>query len=570
MPGFLAIIAKEGISIPLELEYVGLGPVVKGRMGWPNGYVQRFVNPKCERDKVFAEDDALLVALEGVVLNFPDLQTRYGGTGYFDTVKKMYKCKGSRFFDEFRGSCSGVVYDKTARRWVIFTDPAGVKPVYIYHEDGLFVAASELNVVAQVLRSAGRNYHLSELAAYFILTYGFMLEEHTLIKEVKRLMPRCSILVEDGQVRMENGEKFDNSLITKESKTEIIENLDTLFTRAVRLEYEKDREYGYRHIATLSGGLDSRMTVMTAYEIGYLDQMTITFSQNDYYDDKISKAISSDLRIEHLFYPLDNGTYLRNVRRAVRANGGMVLYSGSAHLLSCIEKINFSSFGVMHTGMIGDAILGGTFLTGPRPVKPKLEMGAYSKTLLDRIRPDVEKILEHYETEETYLLYNRAFNGANNGLWTINQYTECASPFLYPDFVDYCFSIPPELRYNHKIYIEWILHKHPRAAQYVWENSKMKPSTNTVLPFLILVWRKGCSIVFGPRRFGSMNPFQYWYLNNELLRNYIEEYYLQNRHRLEGYSELKKQCETLFSSGTLLEKTQVMTLLEAMRVHFPQ
>lgn len=42
--------------------------------------------------------------------------------------------------------------------------------------------------------------------------------------------------------------------------TDLIDMLDEKFRAVVKLEFDKDIEYGYKYLVDLSGGLDSRMT----------------------------------------------------------------------------------------------------------------------------------------------------------------------------------------------------------------------------------------------------------------------------------------------------------------------
>src|SRR5262249_43832445 len=156
------------------------------------------------------------------------------------------------------------------------------------------------------------------------------------------------------------------------------------FRIAIDAEYKKDEEYQYRHVATLSGGLDSRMTVMSAVLRGYKELHTITMSQRDYLDECIAKQIATKCGVHALFYALNGGEYLRDVLGPVAANDGLVLYSGAAHLYRLLSLLNWSQFGLLHTGMLGDVVLGGTYLSQPKHLEAGCS-GAYSTKLLSRI-----------------------------------------------------------------------------------------------------------------------------------------------------------------------------------------
>src|SRR5690606_29863601 len=124
--------------------------------------------------------------------------------------------------------------------------------------------------------------------------------------EIKRLMVGYYIKIKNNTLIHEKYYTLRNEPI-EISEKEAIDEIDKRFRDAVELAFEKDKEYGYKHIATLSGGLDSRMTVWVAHELGYSNQLNLTFSQSNYLDETIAKEIAIELKHEWLFKALDNG-----------------------------------------------------------------------------------------------------------------------------------------------------------------------------------------------------------------------------------------------------------------------
>ena len=61
--------------------------------------------------------------------------------------------------------------------------------------------------------------------------------------------------------------------------------------------FEKDLEYGYKHLVALSGGLDSRMTAWVGHNMGYTNMLNYTFSQTDYLDETVPKEITDTLKV---------------------------------------------------------------------------------------------------------------------------------------------------------------------------------------------------------------------------------------------------------------------------------
>ena len=129
-----------------------------------------------------------------------------------------------------------------------------------------------------------------------------------------KLCPEIISVFRDGSVEMINYYKLPKSKLEGNvDEDQIIEMLDIKFREAIRLQFEKDREYSYKHLVTLSGGLDSRMTSWVAHQMGYVDQLNLTFSQSDYLDETIAKKIAADLKHEWIFKALDNGTFLKDI-----------------------------------------------------------------------------------------------------------------------------------------------------------------------------------------------------------------------------------------------------------------
>lgn len=571
MPGFLGEISQKGLLKGFskeETKTLLVESIQESRY-----YIERRTIKKFEQDKVFHEDDGYIILTEGVILNSSFLIEKYKSNSLTEAIKKMYNLNGETFFDEFRGSFSGLLYDKRKDKWIIYTNHFGDKTIFYLLLEDRVVFASEMRWLIDYMKNNNITPIPDKAGAYFLLTYGYMLEDYTLVKQIKRLIAGTYMVIEGGDPKIKRYFEVDNTPNNSQSEEEIIENMDSLFKKAVKLEFEKDREYGYKHIASLSGGLDSRMTVWVAHELGYVVQTNLTFSQTDYLDEKIAKLIASDLKHEWIFYALDNGLYLKNVYEMFEINWGIVLYSGAAHVNAAINKINFEKYGLYHTGQLGDVVIG-TFYNSQNPKTPYYPgAGAYSVKL---IRENEEKLLKYkYKNEEIFKFCGRGFNGVLSGNLPVQRFTEVSSPFMDVDFFKYCLKVPLKYRYNHEIYIKWITKKHPEAAKYIWEKWQAKITDPTIkilgrkrpIRYLlkkvfIEVFRKNSS-----NTKWNMNPFDYWYMNNPELRRFIDSFFEENI-AVVNDKEIAQMCKLLFTNGNTSEKTQVLTLLASWRSLF--
>jgi asparagine synthase (glutamine-hydrolysing) len=579
MPGFIGKIGNsEGIGFAPETR----ANLVQENKSGPGWYVECRTLNKFRLDKPFYENEDFLLLMEGVVLNRKTIESKYQNKSFASAIIASYKINGETFFNEFRGSFSGVFYDKLKKTWIIFTDQIGDKQVFFTQNNDDLIFGSEPGFVAEYCKRNKIPLTLNNDAAYMLLTYGFFIENNTLAKEIKKLNAGHYLKIINNNIDVVQYHRFTNEPNYSRTLNEWIDGIDHYFRQAVQRQFEKDIEYGYKHITTLSGGLDSRMTVWTAHELGYTDQLNTTFSQSNYLDETIAKQIATDLKHDWLFKALDHGNFIKNADEISKITYGGGSFLGMAHGKSLYDLINFECFGIMHTGQIGDSIIG-TFYKKPiAGVKPKIGDGAYEQGLVEKLK---EYIFQYdYPNVEIFALYSRAFTGANQGLLVFQEYTESISPFTDVDFLEYSYSIPVELRYNHKIYFDWILKKHPGAAEYVWEKTKGKINALDEYEILNIFGkkiRKGYvleSLVGAVKRrlpkikeskknevsSWNMNPLDYWIETNKELNIFLEDYF-NNAIGLVPNSEIKMDCTKLFNSINNGEKLQVITLLSGVK-----
>ena len=526
---------------------------------------------KFHNDKIFMDIGDKLICNDGVILNLKDLLIGSESKGLGEYISNCYDKMDLRFAKRMKGSFSGFIYSPSNEELIIFTDHLATRPIYYFFDqkNSTLIFSSELKVVSNGMKMLGFKSHLDIRGAYCLLVFGFMIGDITLISGIKKLNPGNILIYKGGKLSIEEYYRLSNEPIIESDDKIIMNELDSRFKQAVKLEYEKDAEYGYSHIATLSGGLDSRTNVAYAKISGYANISCLTFSESDYLDEKIARTICRENHFDSFFFPLDNGDYLsKYIDDIININGGMVLYSGSAHVYSCCRKISFWDYGLVHTGMIGDAVLG-TYLSNKFHSginESSLKKIAYSNKLIDKLNDLIDFGSLDYKNEEIFAFYNRGI-AMCNGFWMFNQFTDSISPFMYPDFIDYAVKISPKSRHLERIYIKWINEKIPEFSKYKWQRYGLAPR----YPLMLLRFNRSFINLLNKFRYGinnrrmSMNPFDYWWKSNKVLREQINHYFRGNINILKNYPDLMKDSNELFKDGTLGEKTQVITLLGALR-----
>ena len=534
------------------------------------GYVLYFNSKdKFLKDRVLIKEADVIIFVNGIILNkdsFSDVNESWS-----DTCLRLYKKEGQKFIESLNGSFNGFIYTFRDKMLYVFNDQIGSKPIY-YNKEVLLIS-TRISLMYDLMHLGYTTPTLSVESAYCLLSYGFMLDTLTLSNEVKKLSPGS--LYNAVTSRCSTYFTLDNTPDESITKADAVSIVDHNFKRAIRRQFNKDIEYGFEHLVGLSGGLDSRMTSMVAHELGYTDQINFTFSQNYYLDETIAKDISKDLKHEWVFKSLDNGLFLKKLDEITDVSGGAVLYYGLAHGESLYRLLNFSRAGVVHTGQLGDVVIGTFYNDNKFDVLYKPGDGALSRTLASKVSLTIFD--KKYQNQEIFNFYNRGFSGANSGLATIQGYSETLSPFYQPEMLTAALKIPPTIRFGHSLYKDWIISKHKAAARYKWEKTGQSLNAKTfnvngkaftLKQILGIASRKLLKVDFND--VGSknhMNPFQYWYNTNNTLKLFINNYYLINIDRVEDL-ELKNDVIDLFYKGSVLNKLQVISLLSAIKRFF--
>lgn len=589
MPGFIAHIGKSSLLFAEERRK----KLVINKHTAENYQIERRVVNKFMNDRLFQDADDYFVLVEGVILNNHELINKYKAKSWLDCVLKMYETCGDVFFKDFRGSFSGLFYDKKQDKWLIYTNHIGDKQVFLYKiADNDYLFSSEIGFIVETCKLNELPLSIDKNGAYFSLTHGFCIEDLTLINEVTKLPAGNYFIIEKGIVIEKQYHLFSNKPNDIPIE-EAIEKIDYYFRKAIKRAFEKDKEYGYSHITCLSGGLDSRMTTCVAHEMGYTEQLNITFSQSGYLDFSIAQQIATDLHHDWLYKPLDGGDFIyRNkfLSNLSYGNGFML-----GHGYSLEKYINFDNLGIIHTGQIGDAVIGSFFKTLEYKNDYRVGEAAYSHELIEKLKDYKFRYDNKYINNEIFCLYTRAFTGANQGLLTFQENSESYSPFTDVDFLEFCYSIPLKFRLNHKIYFDWILYKYPNAANYIWEKSKKKIShienkkekkmyvMGYEVPHILDVYsfvkylrgfvlrrlgiikkgQKPKTIVINTKN--SMNPVDYWYNTNPKIKEFMDSFWEENK-ELIPYEDLKEDMTHLFKDCVVYDKLQCLSVLSAIKL----
>ncbi len=509
-----------------------------------------------------------ILYFKGILVNSSDLLCRYKQLDIPELIRFAFAKGNQKILADFHGQFCGLYYDSKSDHLIAATNISNTMRLYYYQDYETIIVASSIQLITTVMHRYSIAVNLDEVGARMILSYGYTLGDFTTINNIKQLGAGNCLHAVCDSISIRGYHRFNNEELHHD-KDHSIRELERLFLQSIQFAYEKDLQKKREHVAFLSGGLDSRIGLWAAYKQGYRNILCLNFSQPGYADEVIARKICSDLGLKLHFFSLHKGQYLNYLEENLIYNDGQIILHGAAHLFRAINELDLSNYGILHSGQIGDFILG-SYLDGTSQKAVEVGSGAYSVRIIHSISNEAKKIGELYPNHEMFSLYNRCFNAAVNGDYACSVVSNSVSPFVDPSFAQYGFNISAKLRYNNKLYKDWYRTFYPEAARYQWEKSGTNLYTPAIISLFRLLSIRGSGKVYRmitnkpPSR--SMNPFDLWWnQNSELQTKFGNQSELISIIEDKISPELRKDILNILRNGNFSEILQVYTLLQGIK-----
>lgn len=528
----------------------------------------RSVLNKFTNDRFLHESDLFIIGIEGIIYNFENPKKE---------IPKAFQKHGLKFIEKLDGGFSGFIFDKKKQKLHLFTDLLATRSLFYYidKKTNSFFFASELKVLSSLLSDLNVPTTPDKDGFNCLLTIGHMLDDITLVQEIKRLR-NSSLLTYDLKTRKHTKEKRFSFQKRPEKIdfNDAIEQFDSLLTNAINKEWEKDINNKFStHLTFLSGGLDARVNALLANEFGFNNILSLNFSQTGAPDHLIAKEIALGESFDHHFFKLDEGNYLlSSIENMVAGNDGLVGFHRAAHMFKALQSLNLSKYGIAHSGQIGDVLLG-SFTRPDKTFEQEISKlsGIYESEILNQVSI-LPEISERYKNSiELFSYEQRQINGTLNGDRLCAHLIDIQSPFYDKELIQFCLTLPGRYKVGKKLYTEWIRKKHPNVFDYTWDKAGIPPKNHVVITKIAIQLKKYFG--YARRLLGNdpatMNPYNNWIKENSKLRNEIIDTY---KSTLPLISEkwLLENFEIIYNQPSERAKLSSLTAILAYKLHFKQ
>jgi asparagine synthase (glutamine-hydrolysing) len=218
----------------------------------------------------------VVITYNGEIYNFQALRLELAALGYrfhsrtdTEVILHAYEQWSERCVARFNGMFAFAIWDQSRRRLFLARDRYGIKPLYWFCKNGVFIFASEIKAILAHPQVA-RQLSYPAMSEYF--TFQNIFTDLTLFEGIRLLPPGHTMTFDlDGMAEPKAQCYWDYSSASGQlhlSEEECAERLYQLFVQAVTRQLGSDVPVG----AYLSGGMDSG--AITAVAVQHLPRLT--------------------------------------------------------------------------------------------------------------------------------------------------------------------------------------------------------------------------------------------------------------------------------------------------------
>jgi asparagine synthase (glutamine-hydrolysing) len=255
-----------------------------------------------------------VIVFNGEIFNYNELRTELQNEGvHFNTsgdtevILELYKKSGHDFLNRLNGFFSFAIHNTISGEVFIARDRYGIKPLWIYEDENVFLFSSELKGLLKYPFKRNINYAALE----YYLRFNYVPDDCSILNGVYKLPPGTFLNINNGSVKQNKYYQINPSVnytgAYDDAKKELIHLLD----ESVRRRLISDVPVG----AFLSGGIDSSVIVALASQhTHHLNTFSIGYKDDAFYDEtRYAELVANKYKTNHTVFKLTQDDVLNEL-----------------------------------------------------------------------------------------------------------------------------------------------------------------------------------------------------------------------------------------------------------------
>jgi asparagine synthase (glutamine-hydrolysing) len=249
----------------------------------------------------WSADGKAVMVYNGEIYNYQEIAADLGmkmrTTSDTEVILEAFLKWGPECVHRFNGMFAFAVFKPETDELFLCRDRMGIKPLYVYHQDGITVFSSELKGILALRPSI--QLSLDKTAVRDYLHLGYVPEPLTISREVKKFPSGSYATVNGKGLHIKSYWQPEDQL-----KSEVISNeveaekeLHELLLSSVRYRMISDVPFG----TFLSGGIDSSLVTALAQNLSDkpVNTFSIGFKESKFNEAHYAKDVAKHLKTHH-------------------------------------------------------------------------------------------------------------------------------------------------------------------------------------------------------------------------------------------------------------------------------
>lgn len=253
------------------------------------------IDLKTGKQPIYNENHDKVIVFNGEIYNYKEIRKilvekghRFSTESDTEVIIHAYEEYGRDCVNVLNGEFAFAIWDSVEKELFLARDRTGVKPLYYYFKDNIFIFSSEIKSILQYKQLK----EIDKEAVHYLFNLRYIPNDKTMFKDIKKLMPGNFLVFKN---RVQIKKYWAPEIRIKDKPIDFFEKeLQNKFENAVKRYLIADVPVG----AFLSGGLDTSSIV--AFASKHIDLQTYCMGFNEPTDEfKDARIVAEKFNTDH-------------------------------------------------------------------------------------------------------------------------------------------------------------------------------------------------------------------------------------------------------------------------------
>tara|TARA_A100001015_G_scaffold256335_1_gene298321 strand:+ start:1335 stop:3191 length:1857 start_codon:yes stop_codon:yes gene_type:complete len=279
----------------------------------------KIIDLKTGDQPIYSNNKRFVIVFNGEIYNYIELKNELIRKGYnfytnsdTEVIVNLFQEEGENSFIKLNGMFSFAIYDLIKKNIIICRDRNGIKPLYYYYEDKVFVFSSEIK---SLKKHPNIKLSLNFSAVDLYLTMESIPAPLSIYNEINKLEEGSYLIANGRNLEIKKWHKKKYYPKIRTTFKDAVNNVDQLIQNSLKITARSDVQLG----SFLSSGIDS--SILSYYfNKNFKDKLktfSVGFESKTFDESKDAKEIASLIGSDHQELILSNKDILENTFKII-------------------------------------------------------------------------------------------------------------------------------------------------------------------------------------------------------------------------------------------------------------